>query len=73
MSTLVVRCSRILVLALAVLAIAAPAVTQQNSSPPLPDPGALSASWWDYFEVEGDALATRAQNFEKRLNEVEAG
>ncbi len=58
--------------ALAVLTITAPLAAQQASAPPLPDPGALSASWWDYFDAEGDALATRAQSFERRLNEVEA-
>ncbi len=73
MTAVAFRGSCVAGVALAVLMITAPVAAQQNSAPPLPDPGALSAGWWDYFEAEGDALATRAQNFEKRLNEVEAG
>ncbi|MDH3317597.1 MAG: mechanosensitive ion channel [Gammaproteobacteria bacterium] len=73
MTAISFRRSCIAGVALAVLTITAPVAAQQNPAPPLPDPGALSAGWWDYFEAEGDALATQAQNFEKRLNEVEAG
>ncbi|MDH3317922.1 MAG: mechanosensitive ion channel, partial [Gammaproteobacteria bacterium] len=57
---------------LAALMFAVAVTAQQSSAPPLPDPGALSASWWDYFEAEGDELSTRARNFEKRLNDVES-
>ena len=58
--------------ALAALMFAVAVTAQQSSAPPLPDPGTLSASWWDYFEAEGDELSTRARNFEKRLNDVES-
>ena len=42
-----------------------------QATPAIPDPGQLEASWWHYFEAEGEELQKRIQMMMEQLNTLE--
>ncbi len=59
-----------LLVALALVASSAivTAQTGDSDTPPVPDPAALTADWWQYFEAAGDERAERAAALQALLD-----
>ncbi len=50
----------------------APAQTAETSKPQIPDPAALAADWWIYFQSAGDERAERVDALEAQLDALSA-